>query len=90
MARALTWSLPAISAFTLTVALAGLAYGWQQTAAVDLASNRAWFVPPGVNDLRHFLCAGYMHNAAYLGGALSIPAAWLFHLVFRANSATPV
>jgi len=44
--------------------------------------------PREVVDLRRFLCAGYMHNAAYLGGALSIPAAWLFHIVFRARVAT--
>jgi hypothetical protein len=88
MARALAWSLPAITTFTLIFALVGLAYGWSQTATIDLLRYRGWFVPADVIDLRQYLCAGYMHNAAYLGGALSIPAAWLFHLVFRARAAS--
>ena len=88
MARALAWSLPVIAIFTLIVALAGLAYGWWQTETIDVSNYRGWFVPPNVADLRRFLCAGYMHNSAYLGGALSIPAAWLFHLIVRARVAT--
>ena len=36
MGRALTWSLPAMTAFTLAVALAGLAYGWAQTQTIEL------------------------------------------------------
>jgi hypothetical protein len=87
MQRALNWSLLAIPAFTLTFALAGLAYGWGQTETIDLANYRGWFIPPGVTELRRFLCAGYMHNSAYLGGALSIPLAWLFHLTFRVRNA---
>ncbi|HEV2547355.1 MAG TPA: hypothetical protein VGU20_08460 [Stellaceae bacterium] len=87
MARALAWSLPVIAIFTLIVALAGLAYGWSQTATIEPSNYRGWFVPPNVVDLRRFLCAGYMHNAAYLGGALSIPAAWLFNLIVRARIA---
>jgi hypothetical protein len=83
MRSALAWSVPFIVAFTLAVALAGLAYGWQQTEAINLATYRSWFVPHDVKELRRFLCAGYMHNSAYLGGALSVPAAWLFHVIFR-------
>jgi len=90
MWRALIWSLLVVSTFTLTIALAGLAYGWVQTRVIDLASYRGWFIPRGVTDLRHFLCAGYMHNSAYLGGALSIPVAWLFHLVFRTRHQKPI
>ena len=86
MRRALIWSLLVITSFTLTIALAGLVYGWWQTRMIDLASYRGWFIPPDVRELRRFLCAGYMHNSAYLGGVLSIPAAWLFHLVFRARN----
>jgi hypothetical protein len=89
MGRALIWSLLVIPTFTLTVALAGLAYGWRQTGAIDLANYRSWFVPSGVSELRRFLCAGDMHNFAYLGGALSIPVAWLFHLIFRALNSKP-
>ena len=43
-------------------------------------------LPPDVHELRRFLCAGYMHNAAYLGGGLSVPTAWLFHFIFRARN----
>jgi hypothetical protein len=83
MARALIWSLPVLAAFTLMIALAGLAYGWHETETIDVTGYRAWFIPPDLKDLRRFLCAGYMHNSAYLGGLLSIPAAWIFHFVFR-------
>jgi hypothetical protein len=90
MRRALIMSLPVIATFTLAIALAGLAYGWCRTGTIDLVGYRGWFIPPDANELRRFLCAGYMHNAAYLGGGLSVPAAWLFHLVFRArNSKQP-
>jgi hypothetical protein len=89
MRRALLWSLPLIAGFTLAAALAGLAYGWVQTASVDGANCAGWFIPPDIEDLRRFLCAGYMHNAAYLGGAMSIPAAWTFLLVFRAYNPPP-
>jgi hypothetical protein len=83
MMQALLWSLPVIVAFTLTVALAGLGFGYWRTQTIDVANYRRWFIPPDVKDLRRFLCVGYMHNAAYLGGAISILVAWLFHLIFR-------
>ncbi len=87
MLQALLWSLPVVAGFTLTVAFIGLAYGWNQTNTVDLENYQGWWIPPGVKDLRAFLCAGYMHNAAYIGGALSVPVAWLFHFIFRTRSA---
>jgi hypothetical protein len=83
MARELIWSLLLVFAVTLAVALAGLAFGWVRTQTIDIANYRGWFIPPDVRDLRRFLCAGYMHNAAYLGGVLSIPVAWLFSFIFR-------
>ncbi|MBO0752279.1 MAG: hypothetical protein J2P53_09215 [Bradyrhizobiaceae bacterium] len=83
MQSALSWSLLFIVVFTLAVALAGAAYGWRQTEAINLANYHGWFIPHDVKDLRRFLCAGYMHNAAYLGGALSVPAAWVFHIIFK-------
>ncbi len=89
MGRALLWSLPPIAAFTLAVALAGLAYGWLRTAPVKAGRYTDWFLPGKIDNLRLFLCAGYMHNAAYLGGALSIPAAWLFHVIFRIQNPIP-
>jgi hypothetical protein len=89
MRHALIWSLPVTVTFTFAIALAGLVYGWCRTETIDLASYRGWFIPADVNELRRFLCAGYMHNAAYLGGSLSVPVAWLFHLIFRARNSTP-
>lgn len=83
MVRELLWSLPLIVGFALAAALAGLAFGWLQTETIDLGNYRGWFIPPNVQNLRRFLCVGYMHNAAYLGGALSIPVAWLFSFVYR-------
>lgn len=83
MRRSLIWSLLVIPTFTLAVALTGLAYGWEHTETIDPANYRGWFIPAGVIELRRFLSAGYMHNSAYLGGAISIPVAWLFHLIFR-------
>lgn len=90
MLIALTWSLPVIAGFTLFAALIGLAYGWLQTRAIDLANYPGWRIPSNVNDFRAFLCAGYMHNAAYLGGGLVIPAAWIFHVIFRLRSPKPL
>src|SRR5262249_38603499 len=80
MLRSLAWSLPVIASFTLVVALVGLSYGWFATASIDLAQYRGWFIPPNITGLRR---AGYMHNSAYLGGALSIPLAWIFHWGYR-------
>jgi hypothetical protein len=88
MRRALIWSIPVIVSLTLAIALAGLAYGWCQTGTINLASYRLWYVPANTQEVRRFLCAGYMHNAAYIGGALSIPGAWIFHLIFRVHSAS--
>jgi hypothetical protein len=90
MRRSLAWSLLIIPGFTLTIALAGLAYGWERTETIDVASYKGWFIPPDVTELRNFLSAGYMHNSAYLGAALSIPAAWLFHLIFRVRNSKTI
>jgi hypothetical protein len=84
MRRALLWSLPLIVGVTLAAALAGLAYGWHRTQSFAPGSDFGWYVPPDVTDHRGFVCVAYMHSAAYLGGALSVPVAWIFHLVFRA------
>lgn len=83
MRRALLWSLPLIVGFTLAFALGGLAYGFLQTRDFDLTEYAGWFIPEGLEQPRRFLCAGYMHNAAYLGGALAIPLAWVFHGLLR-------
>lgn len=79
MLRASLWSTLAAVVFTLLFGLGGLLYGYVQTASVDLAEYRGWFIPDDVVDLRRFLCAGYMHNSSYLGGVLAIFVAWAFH-----------
>jgi len=81
MLRVSLWSFVLVAVFTLFVGLLGLAYGIGQTASVDLQEYRGWYVPSGVEDLRGFLCAGYMHNSSYLGGGLGILVGWTFHLV---------
>lgn len=85
MRRALLWSLPLIVGFAFVIGLLGLLYGVAQTRTIDLASFRGWFIPDAVIDMRRYLCAGYMHNASYLGGVLAIPVAWTFHFAFRAR-----
>lgn len=73
---------------TLLIGLIGLAYGFYRTAGeIHLADYKGWFIPPNLVDLRHFLCVGYMHNASYLGGAISILVAWGFHFLMRARAA---
>lgn len=83
MLRALLWSLLVITAFTLLFALAGLAYGYSQMANLDLGNYARWYIPPDLVHPRNFICVGYMHNCAYLGGLLAIPVAWLFHICYR-------
>jgi hypothetical protein len=82
MREALFLSIPVLFGFVLAFALGGLAYGYVQTRHIDVATYRGWYVPDGVAP-RPFLCAGYMHNAAYLGGVLAIPVAWALHVVLR-------
>jgi len=69
--------------FTGLFAIAGLLYGVFQTSTIDLREYRGWFIPPGVTELRRFLCAGYMHNSAYLGGGAGVLLAWSFHIFAR-------
>lgn len=80
MLRHLWFSLFLAMAVALLCALAGLAYGWWQTRnGVDMSQYAGWFVPQGLRDLRRFICVGYMHNAAYWGGALAVPLLWIWH-----------
>ena len=88
MLRVTLWSLAVAVVFTLLFGLCGLLYGYWQTRGIDLGEYRDWFVPNDVVNVRRFLCAGYMHNAAYLGGGLSILVAWVFHIVVRVRSDT--
>jgi hypothetical protein len=83
MWRALMQSLVVTAVFVAALGAAGLLYGVFATRVIDLNEYRYWFVPPDVVGLRAFLCAGYLHNATYLGGALAVPVAWLFHFFYR-------
>jgi hypothetical protein len=67
--------------------LGGLLCGYFQTNTINLANYQDWFIPNDVVDLRRFLCVGYMHNASYLGGALSIFVACIFQVVVRIKTA---
>jgi hypothetical protein len=86
MRRALLWSLPVIVGFVFAFGLVGLLYGVIQTRSIDLHAYQGWYIPDNTVQIRRYLCAGYMHNASYLGGALAIPVAWGFHFVFRTRS----
>ena len=85
MLRISLWSLLVAVGFTFLFGLGGLLYGYIQTTRIDLADYRGWFIPEDVTELRRYLCAGYMHNAAYLGGVLAIPVAWAYQLVAGAR-----
>jgi hypothetical protein len=84
--RTLVQSLILSVAVVLAASSVGLLYGYFRTQQINLLTYREWFIPRDVTHLRSFLCAGYMHNAAYLGGALAIPVAWGFHLLVRRQS----
>ncbi len=84
MQRALALSLRLTVILTAVAALVGLAYGYITTAAsLNPDDYRNWYIPQGLQQPRRYLCAGHMHNAAYVGGLLSIPAAWIFHIAYR-------
>ena len=86
MLRVSLWALLVAVGFTLLFGLGGLLYGYLQTAHINVAEYRGWFIPADVTDLRRFLCAGYMHNSSYLGGVLAILVAWAFHIVVRVKT----
>ncbi len=86
--RALLLSLPLMMAVTLAFALAGLALAFSMTSPNPNAYESWWmYLPPNLEYPRNFICAGVMHNAAYVGGAISIPIAWLFHALYRRHCA---
>ena len=86
MLRISLWSLLVTVGFTLLFGLCGLLYGYLQTEHIEITEYRGWFIPPDVTNLRRFLCAGYMHNASYLGGLLATLVAWAFHVVIRVRT----
>ncbi len=65
--------------------LASLLDGYLQTAHIDLAQYRGWYIPAGVVHLRRFLCVGYMHNASYLGGGIGILLACIVQAILKIN-----
>lgn len=85
------WSIGVTAGFTLLFGLGGLLFGYVQTSGtIDPAAYRGWYLPEDVTDLRRFLCAGYMHNSAYLAGVIGIGVAWIFHAVVRARTPDPM
>lgn len=85
----LTVSIQAMSvaaAFTFLFGLCGLGYGFYQTANLNLADYPSWYFPENIENARRFLCADYMHHSSYLGGNLSILAAWFYHIVVRVKT----
>ena len=77
-----------VIATTLLFGLCGLLYGYYETRTINLANYQGWFIPKDVVNLRRFLCVGYMHNASYLGGTLSIFIACIFQVVVRIKDAS--
>ncbi|HMD61763.1 MAG TPA: hypothetical protein VKG78_10035 [Opitutaceae bacterium] len=65
-------------AFAGLFALGGLLFGYGATAHIELSQYAYWYIPPNVAHLRRFLCAGYMHNSAYLGGIVGVLASWAY------------
>lgn len=64
--------------FTLLFGVCGLVFGYYETASIDISEYGNWYIPSDVENLRGFLCAGYMHNSAYLGGTMSIIVGWIY------------
>jgi hypothetical protein len=83
MRHVLLLSLPLAICCALLFALGGLAYGLFQTTSIDLGAFRGWYIPAGLDDLRAFLCVGYMHKAAYFGGIVAVPVVWIFHFILK-------
>lgn len=76
-----------VIAVTLSVGFCGLLYGYLRTNTIDLSNYSGWFIPDDVLNLRRFLCVGYMHNATYLGGAISIFMACFFQVYIKIKDA---
>ena len=77
------WSLLVTTGFTLLFGFGGLLYGFFKTKHIDLADYAEWYIPENVDNLRKYLCAGYMHNSSYIGGGLAIFVGWVFHAVVK-------
>jgi hypothetical protein len=90
MLKVSLWSFAIVIAFTLLFGLCGLLYGFYETRTINLADYQNWFIPDDVVHLRRFLCAGYMHNSAYLGGTLAIFVAWIFHIMVRIKTKSQI
>lgn len=87
MLKVSLWAFFVVVAFTFLFGLCGLLYGYVETSTINPANYKCWFIPDDVVDLRRFLCAGYMHNASYLGGTLSIFVASFFQIVVGIKTA---
>jgi hypothetical protein len=83
MQRGLMLSLPVILGCVALAAVVGLVVGYVSTSGPALELDAGWFVPPGLGNPRAFVCAGYMHNASYIGAVAAVPVAWAFNLLLR-------
>lgn len=104
MLKALLWSALIVMVVTLLVALAGLCYGYvEYSSAQDMVLSSSLCQPLWAGEIRPmaapgpicnirfpklFYYVGCMHNAAYLGGFLSIIVVWLFQWRYRQRFAT--
>jgi hypothetical protein len=67
--------------FAAAFALGGLPCGILQTREIVGSRDGDWYLPENLVHFRRFLCAGYMHNSAYLGGLPEVVAAWIYRPV---------
>jgi hypothetical protein len=68
-------------AVTALVGLVALLIGIASTKPLRLEDYAYWYVPSGLLHPRRFLCAGYMHNGAYLGSVVGVVVAWIDNVV---------
>jgi hypothetical protein len=83
MLKITLWSYVIVIVVTFLTGLGGLEYGWIKTQTINLDDYQGWYIPNNLVDLRRFLCAGYVHNASYLGGIIAIFVAAIFQLVVK-------
>ena len=68
-------------AVTALVGLVALLIGIASTKPLHFENYADWYLPDGLQHPRRFLCAGYMHDGAYLGSVVGVGAAWIDNVV---------
>jgi hypothetical protein len=82
-------ALGVVAIVTLMIGLAGLFIGYLETRTMSIGQYSDWYIPSNLKELRAFICVGKMHDAAYLGGILSIPIAWIYQGIRRSQANDP-